>query len=318
MSYSIHVCPGLASKTSNVACRKGTFGDCRVLAWLATLFFLAHIGTASAQIYTLSSGNSSAVIDTAGQAGMDNWSVDGQNQLNQQWFWYRVGSSGPEASINALGTPAAITYGAGILDTTYTAPQFTLAVNYALTGGALGSGATDLAETIVIQNLSGSTLPFCFFQYADFNLGGTPNNDSGNLNRTSNGFNQVNQTDGFCSIGENVDAVVSHPATYGEVANDNSILNSLNNGTPTTLNDNMSTSGNVKWALEWVTNIAPGGTYIISKDLNICGVVSVPEPSTWSLISLGLVAVGMWKFRSGAQAAQAGSKQPRGVNFPSR
>ncbi|HXR03485.1 MAG TPA: hypothetical protein VN836_02120 [Verrucomicrobiae bacterium] len=271
------------------------------VTWLAAfvLVFQIVVGTASAQIYTLANGNSSVSINLGSQAGMYNWSVDGQNQLNQQWFWYRVGSSGPEASIDTIGTPTAVEYGTSILDTTYTAAKFSLSVDYTLTGGSLTSGASDLAETIVIQNLTGSTLPFYFFQYADFNLGGTPNNDSGQLDKTSKGFNQVDQTDGFCHLGENVDTVVSHPATYGEVANDNSILSSLNNATPTILNDNRSTTGNVKWALEWVANIAPDGTYIISKDLNMSGVVPVvpvPEPSGWSLILLGLLASGMWKF----------------------
>jgi len=275
----------------------------RFVAFLALFQIISGITNAT-PIYTLLSGNSAVSIDLGSQAGMYNWTVEGQNQLNQQWFWYRVGSSGPEASIDTIGLPAVQTYGTSILDTTYTASKFTLAVDYTLTGGAVGSGASDLAETIVIQNLTGSTLPFYFFQYADFNLGGTPNNDSGQLDKTSKGFSQVDQTDGFCHLGENVDTVVSHPATYGEVANDNSILSSLNNATPTTLNDNMSTSGNVKWALEWVANIAPGGTYIISKDLNMSGVklVSVPEPSTWSLILLGLFASGIWKFRSAGRA----------------
>ena len=276
-------------------------------SWLAAFALIVQIpiGIASAQIYTLTSDNSSVSINLGSQTGMYNWSVDGQNQLTQQWFWYRIGSSGPQASIDTIGAPVAVEYGTSILDTTYTAAKFSLSVDYTLTGGSPTSGASDLAETISIQNLTGSTLPFYFFQYADFNLGGTPNNDSGQLDKTSKGFNQVDQTDGFCHLGENVDTVVSHPATYGEVANDNSILSSLNNATPTTLNDNMSTSGNIKWALEWVANIAPGGTYIISKDLNMSGVVpvSVPEPSTWTLILLGVLAGGKWKFRSSGRAS---------------
>ncbi|MFZ1073829.1 MAG: PEP-CTERM sorting domain-containing protein [Verrucomicrobiia bacterium] len=291
-------------------CNNSPIVGSRGFFWLClatfTLIFQIAVGTASAQIYTLTSGNSSASINLGSQAGMYNWSVDGQNQLNQQWFWYRVGSSGPEASIDTIGMPTVQAYGTSILDTTYTSSKFSLSVDYTLTGGAPGSGVSDLSETIVIQNLTSSALPLYFFQYADFNLGGTPNNDSGNLDKTSKGFNQVNQYDGVCHLGENVDTVVSHPATYAEVANDNSILNSLNNSTPTTLNDNMSTTGNVKWALEWVPSggIAPGGTYIISKDLNISGVVApVPEPSTWSLILLGLLAGGMWRFRSAGRAS---------------
>jgi hypothetical protein len=48
--------------------------------------------------------------------------------------------------------------------------------------------------------------------------------------------------------------------------------------------------GNTTWALQWTNGIAANGTLIISKDLNIAG---VPEPATWSLISLGLVACGL-------------------------
>src|SRR5208337_545666 len=95
-------------------------------SWLAAcaLIFQIPVGTAGATpIYTLSSGNSSVSIDLGSQAGMYNWTVDGQNQLNQQWFWYRVGSSGPEASIDTIGMPTVQTYGTSILDTTYTASK---------------------------------------------------------------------------------------------------------------------------------------------------------------------------------------------------
>lgn len=249
-------------------------------------------------IYTLSSGNASVSIDLGSQAGMYNWMVDGQKQLNQQWFWYRVGSSGPEASIDTIGAPVINLISPSILDTTYAASLFSVDVLYSLVGGAPGSGTSDLSETIKIQNLTGGTLAFHFFQYADFNLGGTPNNDSGQLDKTSKGYNEVDQTDGFCHLGENVDTVVSHAATHAEVASDNSILNMLNNGTASTLNGNLYTYGNVKWGLEWDVNLAPGSTYLISKDLSISGVDPVPEPAAWSLILLGLLSGGMWKFRS--------------------
>ena len=264
--------------------------------WLAAfaLIFQILVGTATAQVYTLSSGNSSVVINPDSQTGMNNWTVDGQNQLNQQWFWYRVGSSGGEASIDTIGTPTVVVTSPSILSTTYANSLFSVGVLYSLVGGAPGSGASDVQETVTIQNLTGSTLPFYFFQYAYFNLGGTPNNESGQLYGMSKGYNEVDQTAGFTGLGEDIDTVVGHAAAYGEVANDNSILNSLKSGTPTTLNDNSSATGNVNWSLEWVANIAPG-TYIISKDLNISG---VPEPSAWSLILLGLLAGGMWKFRS--------------------
>jgi len=281
--------------------RKGSGG-----LWLAAcaVVFGIIVGTAGASpIYSLSSGNSSVSIDLGSQTGMYNWTVDGQNQLNQQWFWYRVGCSGPEASIDTIGTPTVNLISPAILDTTYIGSLFSVDVLYSLVGGALRSGASDLSETIKIQNLTDSTLAFHFFQYADFNLGGTPNNDSGTLDKTSKGYNEVDQTDGFCHLGESVDTVVSHAATHGEVATDNSILNMLNDSKASTFDDNTSAFGNVKWGLEWDVNIACGGTYLISKDLNISGVVPVPEPSTWSLILIGLVAGSMWRFRSARRSS---------------
>jgi len=276
----------------------------RSAAFAAVFQFIA--GTSNAvPIYTLSSGDSSASIDLGSQTGMYNWTVDGQNQLNQQWFWYRIGSSGSEASIDTIGAPAINLISPSILDTTYVASSFSVDVLYSLVGGAPGSGTSDLSETIKIQNLTGSTLSFHFFQYADFNLGGTPNNDSGQLYKTSKGYNEVDQTDGRCHLGESVDTVVSHAATHAEVASDNSILNMLDNVAASTLNGNLYTSGNVKWGLEWDVSIAPGNTYLISKDLNISGVdsiVPVPEPSAGSFILLAMVASVMWKFRSTKRA----------------
>ncbi|MGD0745227.1 MAG: PEP-CTERM sorting domain-containing protein [Verrucomicrobiota bacterium] len=277
----------------------GRFLGVKLAAFVLSFQIVTGIASAT-PVYTLSSGNSSVGIDLGSQAGMYNWTVDGQNQLNQQWFWYRVGSSGPEASIDTIGTPTVNLISPSILDTTYFASLFSVDVLYSLVGVALGSGASDLSETIKIQNLTSGSLSFHFFQYADFNLGGTPNNDSGQLDKTSKGYNEVDQTDGSCHLGESVDTVVSHAATHAEVASDNSILTMLNNGTASAFNGNMYTAGNVKWGLEWDVNIAAGGTYLISKDLNVSGVVpvTVPEPSAWSFVLLGLFAGGMWKVRS--------------------
>ena len=56
-------------------------------------------------IENLVNNNSTALIDPNSSAGMFNWTVDGVNQLNQQWFWYRVGNN-PEAPINTISAPS--------------------------------------------------------------------------------------------------------------------------------------------------------------------------------------------------------------------
>src|SRR5690348_16726746 len=65
--------------------------------------------SSSAQVVTLVDQSSSATVNldgaaTPGGLGMTNWSVGGVNNLAQQWFWYRVGSSGPEQPINTIGS----------------------------------------------------------------------------------------------------------------------------------------------------------------------------------------------------------------------
>jgi len=59
-------------------------------------------GHGIAQIVTMNDGGSSATIDLGSSAGMNNWSVLGQNQLNQQWFWYRT-DGGVAQPINTIG-----------------------------------------------------------------------------------------------------------------------------------------------------------------------------------------------------------------------
>jgi hypothetical protein len=283
------------------------------VAWLPAFAFVFQImaGAASAApLYTLSSGNSSVSVDVGSQTGIYNWTVDGQNQLNQQWFWYRIGNSGPAASIDTISAPTASLLTASILSTTYANAQFSVSVLYSLVGGAPGSGTSDLSEQISIQNLTGSALSFDFFQYADFNLGGTPNNDTGQLDKNGKKYGGVTQYNSpGCRVSENVDAAVSQPANYGEIGTgsgaSSTILNLLKNSGFTHLNDQNSTppgGGNVNWGLEWDANIAPGGTFIISKDLNIEGVVGVtpvPEPTAWTFVWMGLLSYGFCKFRPG-------------------
>ena len=289
---------------------RGVFGGALAVAGLIFSFV---VGTASAQIYTLSSGNSSVSINPYSSAGMESWIVDGQNQLNQQWFWYRTGNSGPVASIDTISAPVVSWLSDySILSITYADSLFSINLLFSLVGGASGSGASDLSEQISIQNLTSSKQTIDFFQYADFNLGGTPNNDTGQLDQSGRMYTGVVQYNSpGCMVSENVDTAVSHPANYAEIGTGSgatsTILNSFGNPSFTHLNDQNDgppNGGNINWGLEWDTTIAGGGTYIISKDLNLSGVVPVPvpEPSAGSLILLGVLAGGMWKFRSARRA----------------
>ena len=52
-----------------------------------------------AQLYTINNNNSSLDINVAsGPGGVNNWKIDGVDQLNLQWFYYRVGNVGDRKS----------------------------------------------------------------------------------------------------------------------------------------------------------------------------------------------------------------------------
>lgn len=244
---------------------------------------------ANAQIITLTDNNSIAQIDTSSQAGMFNWSVQGQHELTQQWFWYGIGN-GPVASIDRISAPSITLSGTRGVTALYTGNGFTVSIDYLLSGGTgVGVGQTavsGIGETIRIINTSATTLPFHFYQYSDFDLG-SPSGDSVVLGTNLRGlFNEAYQTDPSVGLTE---TVTTPGANHGEVGYWHTTLDRLNAGGPLTLNDvsSLPNTGDVTWALQWDLNIAPGGSVLISKD-KFLSVMIVPEPSALAFIALGL------------------------------
>ena len=77
---------------------------CTLATFLSGLLLIgAHAAPAMGAIIEIDDGNSSAQIET-GNVGLGNfdWRVDGLSHLCQQWFWYRVGDTGGETSIDSL------------------------------------------------------------------------------------------------------------------------------------------------------------------------------------------------------------------------
>jgi hypothetical protein len=255
------------------------------------------VSQSPAQIITLVNNNSIAQIDTGSQAGMFNWVVDGQNQLAQQWFWYRVGGVGPEASINTISAPSIVLPNPKAAFITYNNGAYSVEVDYLLNGSAPGSGQSDIGESITINNTSGGALNFHFFQYSDFDLSATPGGEIVTLSTNQFGLvNQVDQQDATMTLQE---TVATPGANHGEGAFFPTTLNALNDALPTTLSGALGPvgPGDVTWALEWDLTIPDGQSALISKDKRL---QLIPEPSTLALVSLGLVALGLQKRRRSA------------------
>ena len=256
-----------------------------VVAFLVSAPFAAR-----ADVLTLADQNSIVNIDPDSSMGMYNWIIDDNDIMYQQWFWYRVGDTGPEESINTLTLDGTV-----VTDTDldpgddnafmqYSRTDvFTIGVNFALSGGQPGSMTSDIAETITIHNTSRVPLDFHFFQYADLDLCGV------GCNTDTVSFPNVNKVAQVGTVGGTVGVVqetseIPDPS-YHEGGYYPDTLNSLNDGSATTLGGGAVGPGDVTWAFQWDTTIAVDGSYIISKDKHFAQLV--PEPA--SLLVLGTV-----------------------------
>jgi len=271
---------------------------------LFSTFVAASIATvAQADIITLNSGNSSATVDLSSQAGMGNWLINGQNQLNQQWFWYRVDGDTSQHSIDTIGGLSYLT-NANQVFATYTAANFTLEVDYTLTGGSSGGSdwTSDITENISIHNLTGTTNSFHFYQYSDFALGGTFGGESAAIFQNGSFFSKANVTKASSQLSETIDQPLANEA---EADIGTATLNRLNSVSSYNLN-NVLNSGpddtrDATWALQWDFSIAPDGTpgdtVDVIKDKKL-SVAPVPEPTALSLLGLGAVAFILRRKRS--------------------
>src|SRR5208282_3384468 len=241
-------------------------------AWLLVSGLLLLPVSGIAQIVTLSDAGSSESIDLGSSAGMNNWSVLGQNELNQQWFWYRT-DSGVAQPINSIGGLTYTMYGANDVVATYQNTQLSIQIEYVLSGGGVGSGNADITESIAAKNLSGSTLNLNFYEYSNFNLLQTGNNTV-QIFGSPGAYSYDTQTSGSTALTE---AIVSPNANYAEAGVFNSTLNELNSQAGLVLNGTTSAGpGNVTWAFQWAQSIAGGSELDIFKDKSL-SIAMIPE-----------------------------------------
>jgi len=264
-----------------------------ILAAAAALLGVFGARPALAANVVLTDGNSSVTIDPTSTAGVQDWTLNGQNQLNQEWFWFRSGNSAGQSSLNSLGTPAVTlldTNGNGQNDTAELvygpSNGLQITVTYSLTGGQSGSKTSDLTDSIQITNKGSKTLKFHFFQYADFNLGDSTTGQSVTI---ANSDTATDTGNGYKS-----QTVVSPQASEFEANVYPKLLNEISGSSPYTLSGaNTSAAADGEWAFEWDQNIPMCGSMVITGDQEITGTTSapIPEPKGASLAVLGTASM---------------------------
>ena len=270
-------------------------------ALTAALSCLITPHSVQAWTYTLTNGNSTATIGADTPYGMSDWTVDGQTQLYKQWFWYRKGMTGAESPINEIALKSATLISPSILNTVYQSGNlFSIEINYSLLGGAIGSSSSAIGEQIKINNLTGNALNFHFFQYVDFDLGGNWLGDTVRLEQNAQGlFEKAFQTKGNAYF---ADEIVSPAANHGEVGLSQSILTKLNDGSPTTLSDDIGpVTGDAVWAFQWDVNIAAHQSFSIAINKSVY-IAPIPEPTTAALMTVGVVLLTIARRRTGTKS----------------
>jgi hypothetical protein len=267
-----------------------------ILACLLAATLIAGVAPRSgATNFTLTDLNSVFAISSG--SGATDWTVDGTDQLSLQSFWFRLSDCGKEYRLGNYFHHGEVTPDHRSATLWYYHSEFQAMVTYTLTGGTAGSGTSDVAETIRLSNDARChPIHMRFFQYADFDLGGTPGDDE----LWFPNANSVKQIDhgGGSMLSE---TVVTPVPTRHEGDIYPSLRNRLDDGTATTL-DNLpaigggSVQGDVEWAFMWDRVINTGDSFIISKDKRLESVV--PEPTTMLLLGVGLVGAELARRRN--------------------
>jgi hypothetical protein len=247
----------------------------------------------------LSSGNATASIEQASSAGVEDWTINGVNQLNQEWFWYHTTGMTGQSSIDALGLPTITPIGTTGTELVYgSGTSLQITVTYSLTGGTPSSSTSDLTDSIEIDNNSGKSMTLDFFEYANFNLGGLTTNQDVSISKSA--------TATVTGNGLQAQTVVSPDPNEYEANIYPTLLDAISSTSSTpTLNSALDTAGpgDTEFGYEWQLTLPMCGSAVITGDTVITGTEEVvPEPvgTPMAMLALGALMLARPRRRSEA------------------
>jgi len=241
-----------------------------------------------AQSYPITQGSASLLVTVSGaNAGISAWTINGVNQLVQQWYYFSV-DGGTVHSIDTLGLVSSSETTSGnntTVNATYANSMIQVQVDSTLMPGN-GGGQSILSTDFTLYNPDlVQQHTYSFYQFSDFDLGGVPGNQSEHW--TTLGTPRVTQTG---SSGQSVVGTFgavsggSGDAEFVQAGLYNGMQFGITNGAPIapTLNNTLTAGpGNVDFAYQANGTLGPNATGLSFVETET---VTVPEPSTTALI----------------------------------
>jgi hypothetical protein len=261
----------------------------RILLILAGLLVGIIGGTAQAGLI-LTQGSSSVTIDhTLG--GVDSWTINGKENIDNEWFWMQVGATGTAHKVGSIGSVSETQVSSTIGLQTFTTPDYSLEVLWKLAD--TGGGLSQLTENLTLTNVSSSTKNYRLFEFTDFDLFGgligsvVPTTNSGGkyvraTQTSTNGtVGEVGMLDTYAA--DRYEATTAHGALIPliETPGGYNLANTVGTVGP----------GDVEFALQWNRTVTVGNSVTLAKSKTISPVV--PEAGTVILFGLGILGVGL-------------------------
>ncbi len=251
--------------------------------------------------FSVTNNNSNITVDAVpvpgfNYGGLIGWEIDPpvngiRSHVEQQWYWYRLPGMTREYAVSDVA--GGLTYvdslvsGNQIAASFRTNGLFIVQLEYTLNGGAPGSGQSSLTEVITFRNLTDTPLSLTWFEFDDFDLNYTLNNDT-----ASGGVNGITQVDP-----SGVTLQVSHDVTPNryQISSapgfpDNPIFDDLEDDNVDDLDNSGSPTGPglIRFAFQWDLELPVGEDYSITVTKLI-----IPEPTTGLLVAMALAGFGV-------------------------
>ncbi len=223
-------------------------------------------------------------------SGSADFIVGGTDHLFQNWWWFRAGGMTSERALanqvhGAVTSPnsASLIYheaveGHGTLEF-----RFDYTVTETIPGTA---GLVQIAYSI--RNLMNQATELNFFSYTDYDLNGTASDDQATIGGASNHRQRIFES-GFEAM-----VIASATSLSGwEIADFADIRNALTDGDIDDL-ANMTSPfgpGDYTGAFQWSVDLSPAGSLGDTLTGSLTKSVTIPEPASLALLSLGGLAL---------------------------